>query len=155
MAILPVGYRVSGLSTNGLAGGLASLLFTGAPMIPLEFTLPVAGPVTADLDCVPQACQEENDNIQLVVFVVDAEGNPVNLMTASSLKMRILKPDGTTLERDAALLTSGVDGALEYTSEASDFEESGSYQLQAEYVIDGKTQNTRRGKFRVGANIED
>lgn len=155
MAIVPVGYRVSGLQTNGLAGGLFSLASIGAPMIPLEFQLPVAGPVTADLDCIPQACNEDNDNIQVVVTVVDQNGDPVNLQAATTKQLRFLKPDGTTFVKDAAFTTSGVDGKLEYSTLAADLPETGTYQVQAAYVMDGKTQTTRRAKFRVGPNIEE
>lgn len=156
MAIIPSGYRVSGLGTNGVPGGLVSLLSIGAPMIPLQFTLPVAGPVTADFDsCLPQQCQEDNANIQVVVNVVDHEGNPLNLMMATTKRLRFLAPDGTTFVKDASFLTSGVDGALEYTSGVADFKEFGTYQVQAEYVIGGKFQTTRRAKFRVGENIEE
>lgn len=154
MAILPVGYRISGLQTNGTAGGLVTLLH-GAPMIPIEFTLPVAGPVTADLDCVPQACQEDNDNIRLVVAVVDEAGNPINLMTASSKKLLILTPQGTSIVKNASLLTTGVDGKLAYTTTTADLKEVGYYQVQAKFTIGDKTQTTRRAKFRVGGNIEE
>lgn len=154
MAILPVGFRISGLQNNGTAGGLVVFLH-GAPMIPLEFTLPVAGPVTADLDCIPQACQEDNDNIRLVVAVVDEDGNPINLMTASSKQLLILTPQGTTIAKTASLLTSGVDGKLYYTTAAADLKEVGTYQVQAKFIIGGKLQTTRRAKFRVGENIED
>jgi len=153
MAILG-GYRVTGLSACGLPGAIIGLL-SRSPMIPLNFTLPVAGPVTADLDCIPQSCQNENDNIQLVVYVVDQDLEALNLRNASSLKIKVRKPDGTTLERTADFLTSGVDGAIQYASVTTDFTDTGTYQLQAEYVIDGKTQSTRWGKFRVGANIDD
>lgn len=156
MAILSVGYRVSGLCANGFPGGFAALLGGAAPMIPLEFTLPVAGPITADFDsCLPQQCQEDNDGIQLVVNVVDQNGDPVNLMTASSLEIRLLKPDGTTINKTATVLTSGVDGAVQYTTAAADIAEAGTYEVQAAYVISGKTQTTRRARFRVGENIEE
>lgn len=124
-------------------------------MIPLNFTLPVAGPVTADLDDTPQACQAINDNIQLVVYVVDQDGLPISLREASSKKIALLAPDGTTLLKDASFLTSGVDGALQYTTSVADLKQGGTYQLQAAYVISGKAQTTRWGKFRVGDNIDE
>lgn len=153
MAIL-AGYRVSGLCLGGFSGGLLGLL-ARSPMIPLNFTLPVGGPVQADLDFLPQGCQTFNDNIQLVVYVVDEAGNAIGLRTATAKKIFLLAPDGTTIERDASFLTSGVDGALKYTTVEGDIKEHGTYQIQAEYTISGKTQTTRLGKFRVGANIDD
>lgn len=123
-------------------------------MIPMTFTLPVAGPVTAELDCIPQACQAANDNISLVVVVVDELGYPLNLRTASAKKLSFLKPDGTTEEKDADFLTSGVDGALVYTTTAEDLKASGTYQVQVAFTISGKVQTTRWAKFRVGPNIE-
>lgn len=147
-------YRVSGLNTTGLPGGLVGLL-ARSPMIPLDFTLPIAGPVTADLDCLPQACQAENDSIQLTVYVVDQDGNSVNLREASVKKIALLTPQGTTILKDAGFLTSGVDGALQYTTTAADLLEAGTYQLQAVFVLAGNAQTTRWSKFRVGANIDD
>lgn len=152
MAILE-GYRVSGLSTPGYAGGLLGML-ARSPMIPLNFTLPVAGPVDAVLDFDVQACQTENDNIQLVVYVVDRDGNAISLRDASVKKIVLLAPDDTVITKDASFLTSGVDGALQYTTKIGDLKEDGTYQLQAQYTIGGKVQTTRWGKFRVGANID-
>lgn len=154
MAFIDGVYSVSGLGSFGLSAGVIGLL-GGPPVIPLDFTLPVAGPVSAELDIVPQVCQEENDNIQLVVNVVDQAGNPVDVRESEETHLVLLKPDGTTLKRAATFLTSGVDGALQYTTVATDLIEAGTYQVQATFVIDSKTQSTRRAKFRVGANIED
>lgn len=154
MAIIDGVYGVSGLGGIGLPVGVIGLL-GGPPVIPLNFTLPVAGPVSADIDCIPQQCQENNDNIQLVVNVVDHEGNPVDIRESTEASLVLLKPDGTTFKFAASFLTSGVDGALQYVTSEKDLADVGTYQVQASYVIDGKTQNTRRAKFRVGANIED
>lgn len=153
MAIIG-GYRVSGLCVTGVPGGLLGLI-ARSPMIPLTFTLPVAGPVSADLDFEPQSCQNENDNIQLVVIVVDQLGDVVSVRNASSKKIKLLAPDGTTIERPASFLTSGVDGALAYTTKTTDLRQRGTYQIQAEYVIGGKLQSTRWGTFRVGPNVDD
>lgn len=129
-------------------------------MIPLTFSLPVAGPSPSDfedileIDTQDQECNEENDNIRLTVIAVDGSGLPIDISTASSLKVRLLQPDGTTAEKTAALLTSGIDGAMQYTTVAADLEQVGLYIVQGEYVIAGKKQTTRCGKFRVAANIE-
>lgn len=147
-------WRVSGLCANGAAGGLMWLL-ARPPVIPLEFTLPVGGPVTADLDCVPQACQRANDNIRLTVLVVDQAGEPISVRDASAKTLVLLRPDGTTQEVAASFLTSGIDGGLIYDTVAGDLPQTGTYQLQARYVIAGKTQTTRWAKFRVGANLDD
>ena len=154
MAIIYYGRRVTGLTPIGVPGGIFGLLAT-PPVIPLNFTLPVAGPVTADLDFDPQECQVKNDHIQLVVFVVDNEFNIINVRDASSLKIKLLTPSGVTKERTASFLTSGVDGAIQYTTNEKDLEEPGTYKIQAEYIIGGETQSTRLGTFRVGPNVDD
>lgn len=153
MAFIDGVYSVSGLGGIGTPVGVIGLL-GGPPVIPLNFTLPIAGPVSADLDCIPQQCQEENDNIQLVVNVVDQAGNPVDVRDSSEAHLVLLKPDGTTLKYPASFLTSGVDGALQYVTEAGDLKQVGTYQVQATFTIGGKFQSTRREKFRVGADIE-
>lgn len=154
MAFIAGVYRVSGIGLNGLPTGLLGLLLR-SPMIPLNFTLHVAGPITADLEDVPQECQEQNDSIQLVVLVTDQDGNPINMRPASQITMIFLAPNGVTFERPASLLTHGLDGNVQYTTVDTDLIQAGTYQLQVRYTIAGKTQTTRRGKFTVGANIEE
>lgn len=124
-------------------------------MMQLNFTLPVAGPSPAEFDQTPQKCQAENDNIKLVVFVVDDDGEIVNVRNATELKLRLLAPDSTTIDRAAALYTNGIDGALQYTTVLADLKQAGLYRLQAKYTIAGKTQTTRWGQFRVGANVDE
>ena len=124
-------------------------------MIRLNFTLPIAGPVTAVIENDPQSCQIKNDNIQLVVFVVDRDGTAINMLSASFRKIKLLSPKGTTIEKDAEMLTSGVDGALEYTTTKDDLKDAGTYQIQAEFVLGGNLQTTRWGTFRAGQNIDD
>lgn len=152
MAILVGFYRTTGLAANGLPGSVIGLLSRG-PVIPLNFTLQVAGAAPADFDFAPQMCQSENDSIQLVAAVIDQNGAPVNLRNATRRSLVLLKPDGTTKELSASLLTNGLDGAIQYTTKAADIEEAGFYQVQAVYAIGGLTQTTRWGKFRVGENI--
>jgi hypothetical protein len=153
MAILGGFYRVTGLSPTGLPGSIIGL-WARSPMIPLNFTLQVAGDAPGDFDAPPQLCQAVNDQIQLVVTIVDQNGLPINVRSATSRKIVLLTPQGTTIDRAAALYTSGVDGAVAYTTKATDLQLAGTYQIQAQYVIGGQTQTTRWGKFRVGANIE-
>ena len=124
-------------------------------MIPLNFTLPVAGLVTPDLDFDPQECQTKNDNIQLIVYVVDADLEIISVRNASSMKIKLLTPSGVTQEYTGSFLTSGVDGAVKYETDAADLKESGTYKIQAQYVIGGETQSTRWGTFRVGPNVDD
>jgi hypothetical protein len=157
MAILS-GYRVSGLWTNGLAGGLFGMLFR-SPMIPLSFTLQVAGAVPYDFEDAPEVdpqleCQERNSNIRLIAVVVDNAEVAIDLSTASSMKIKLLAPDGTTIVKTASLLTSGVDGSMKYDTVPADLIQAGLYKLQAEYTISGKTQSTRWGAFWVRSNID-
>lgn len=123
-------------------------------MLPLTFTLRVAGAVPGDFDGTPQSCQAANDDVQLVAYVVDEAGNPVNVRNASALALLLQRPDGTTRKLAATLLTSGLDGALAYTLGAADLPQAGLYRLQAAYTITGKAQTTRWGTFRAEANIK-
>ena len=128
-------------------------------MIPLNFTLQVAGPAPHDFEDDPQEidlqeCQKNNDDIRLTVYATDQNGVAINLATASALTIKLLRPDGTTASKDASLLTNGIDGAMQYSTNKTDLAESGQYRIQGEYVIGGKTQTTRLGKFRVVSNIE-
>ena len=123
-------------------------------MITLPFTLQVGGAAPSDFAALPQMAQESNDGIQLAVTVVDQNGNPVNIRNASALALALLRPDGTTRKLTATLLTSGIDGGLQYTTVAADLPQAGIYQIQARYTIGGQKQTTRWGAFTVAANID-
>ncbi len=128
-------------------------------MIPLSFTLQVAGAVPYEFEDAPEIdpqleCQERNANIRLIVVAVDNEGDAIDISTASSLKMKLLAPDGTVIEKTASLLTSGVDGSMKYDTVPADLIQAGLYKIQGEYTISGKTQTTRWGAFWVRANID-
>ena len=86
--------------------------------------------------------------------MVDDAGDPIDISTASSMKLKLLAPDGTVIDKTAALLTSGVDGAMKYDTVPSDLVQAGLYKIQAHYTISGKTQTSRWGAFWVRANID-
>lgn len=141
----------------GVPGGAQRLSVWGVPpVIPLNFTLQVAGPLPNDFqtDDNPQGCRDTNDGIQLIVQVVDQALLPIDVRGSTILQIKLKSPSGKTLDRAATYLTNGLDGKLQYTTVAADLVEDGLYRIQAKYVLAGDVKTTRWGQFRVGPNID-
>lgn len=126
-------------------------------MIPLNFTLQVAGPSSAKFqsDESFQSCQVANIGILFVVAITDDAGNPVDLRSATTLQLKFKAPDGTTFDKVATLYTNGLDGTVQFaTDSANDIAQFGEYWIQAKYVVSGSTLTTRWGTFMADSNID-
>ena len=122
-------------------------------LIPLIFQLQIAGPDAVDFGVAAQACQDANDGIQVIVYVLDNLLNPVDLSASSATFLKFLKPDGSAVKIAAAFLTNGMDGALTYTTTETDFVQDGVWQVQAAFILAGDHKTTRWGSFTVYPNI--
>lgn len=133
----------------------------GAPMgllhrrlvIPLTFDLKIAGPVSDAFASVSQFCQDANGGIQIVVYAMDQDGDSVDISGASLLSLRFQRPDATAFNKDASLLTNGMDGAMQYTSSNTDFLMDGLWQVQASFTLAGDKKTSHWGSFTVYPNI--
>ncbi|MDQ3007191.1 MAG: BppU family phage baseplate upper protein [Chloroflexota bacterium] len=78
-----------------------------------------------------------SDNIQVgaiglvITLTIMEDGAAVNISSAATRKIKIRKPDGTVLEKDAAFTTNGSDGKLTYTTVSGDIDQVGQYKVQA------------------------
>lgn len=87
--------------------------------------------------------------------ILDEDSVAVNLSSASSITIKLLKPDSTIVTFTGALYTDGTDGIVQYvTATANDLDQSGIWKIQAIVtfgVSDSHYSNLRT--FRVHPNI--
>lgn len=93
-----------------------------------------------------------NVGVAIIARVVDENGVVRDISTATSLKMRLRKPGGPTVTKDAAFTTNGADGRLQYITQYGDLDASGLWQFQGEYSLGG-LKLTEIGEFQVAYNL--
>ena len=62
--------------------------------------------------CPPGRIYEPNEGTVFEAHFVDAQGAVFDISTATELKIRFIKPDGTVLEVMASFITDGTDGGM-------------------------------------------
>lgn len=102
-----------------------------------------------------QSCQVGDVGVQLIVQFLDAQGGILDMSTATALVIKIGKPDGTTEDKAAALLTDGRDGKVVYATVADDLDQAGTYNIQGKADVSGGLKSTALGAFEVVANVDD
>lgn len=68
--------------------------------------------------------------IELVEYDDDGEEVPVDISTATELKIYFEKSDGTTVSKTGALENTGEDGLLYYITETDDLNIAGDWRIQ-------------------------
>ena len=104
--------------------------------------------------------QTDND-VQLgaVGTVLEAtvtdNGVVVPLDGATTLQLKLRKPDGaTTVTKTAVLSSTGLDGKMQYvTEEATDLDQAGPWKIQGYVVLPDWAGHTRIAEFKVGENL--
>lgn len=106
----------------------------------------------------PAITAQVADQIQLIVQFVDINGNVINLTGATSLKIKLEMPDGTTKDFTASLYTDGSDGLIAYTTTTSDLSQVGYYYVQGKATVGGEAFSTRNNQIDnvlyVYANVD-
>jgi len=107
------------------------------------------------MDCYQgfQSCQQGDVGVSLIVAVVDPNGDPIDLHTATSLKIRIGAPDNTSKDAVAGFLTDGSDGQIVYATQAGDLAQAGEYEIQGIITMGGVTKSTAVSTLQVLGNI--
>ena len=80
-----------------------------------------------------------NDVGTTLTLTIEDGGTVVDLSSASALTVTMRKPLGTVLVKTGTLVTDGTDGKMKYTTIAGDFDEAGSYSIQAKIVVPAGT----------------
>ncbi len=86
----------------------------------------------------------------LEVELLDADDVVVPIGTATSLTIKLSKPDGiTTLTKTAVLTTDGLDGKLEYVTISGDIDQAGPWQIQGFVTLPTWSGPSAIGHFEV------
>lgn len=142
-----------GQPVSGLSLGFGGRAWRMPIVIPVNFSLQVAGAFQGTFVETNDFCQIANAGVQLVVTVLDANGQPLNISGATSLKIGLQAPDGTQALVTASYVTNGIDGKLYYVTTASDITEAGLWYVQAQFTIGGAVLTTAWGQFEANANL--
>jgi len=143
----------------------------GLPQIPLglrytqimstiNFVLQLAGPVSPSFaPAYPvQICRMDDTGLQVVVQVLDGNGNPVDLRSASTKVIKFLLPGEETFDVNASLYTNGMDGKLyaTTTTTAPPLDQTGIWYVQARVASGAQNSlSTSWGQFKVMSNIDN
>lgn len=100
-------------------------------------------------------CQVGDTGIVLIVVIVDHYDEPINISTATSMKIKLQLPDGTTVDKTATFVTNGSDGQIQYVTQTGDLAEQGLYLVQGEVVLPGVEVSSKRGKLWVDVNVDN
>lgn len=88
----------------------------------------------------------------ITIQVKDCEGI-VDLSSASSIQIKFLKPDKTSLTVDATLVNTGSDGLIRYITSSGDLNVVGMWSYQCIVFMGGNEWRSDVGTFRVFSNI--
>ena len=67
----------------------------------------------------------------------------LDISSASPINIIFTKPDGTNFTREASLVTTGIDGRMEYTTAASELNVAGDWSYYGEVTfVNGKWATT-------------
>ena len=149
--------RVSSLQLYGGPGGLSAIVLPQPWLVPLEFHLPLIGPRQPDFDDPRRApsLQLNDAGIQLIIQVLDAQGQPVDISRATAKTLKLLYPDGTTADFSAAFFADGTDGRVVYITTSSDLPQVGLCFLQAKITMGNAPKATLWGQFWVNENVDN
>lgn len=127
-----------------------SLTFNAAlPLLSRQEPLPMT-------DLYPEDGAQVGDvGLQIIVQVLDQNGAVIDIGGAVALKIKLLKPDGTTLDKTASFLTDGSDGKIYYTTIVGDLNQAGLWQVQGKLTLDGTAKSTRLAGMIVAENVDN
>lgn len=125
-------------------------------LVPLEFSLQVAGANPTEFDCAyPEvSCQQDNGGIQVIIQVLGVDGLPADLSQSRDLSIKVKYPSGVVADFSATLLSRGADGRMFFVTSNSDLDEVGQYSVQGRYSVNGRRRTTRWGIFAVLPDID-
>jgi hypothetical protein len=73
----------------------------------------------------------KNDFGTEIVLTITTDGVPQNIGSSRARSFDFEAPSGSTFTRTATYKTDGTDGKLKYISQADDFDEAGTWKVQA------------------------
>lgn len=151
--------QVTGLRSYGCP---TPVLFSNgvALMTALIFPLQLSGPAsTIFASPVPtQQCQVSDGGIDVVIEVLDGNGNPVVVHGATAMSILVSRPSGATVLVPAHFFTNGFDGQIAFSTGSTTpfgagLNEFGSWRVQGRIILDGDLLYTSIGSFTVNPNL--
>jgi hypothetical protein len=141
-------------------GPIASDPDTELPVTTMNFALSLAGPVSPNFSPVlpVQQCQDYVQGTGVVVQVLDNNGDPINLRSATLLEILLVKPSGTRIVAPATFFTNGLDGQMFFSTSLTvpantGIDQVGTWSIQGKIILAGATQFTSVGFFEVFSNL--
>lgn len=89
----------------------------------------------------------------IMTLTIEEDGAAVNISSATTKKIKIRKPGGSVLEKDALFVTNGSDGKLTYTTIDGDIDKVGDYKVQAYVAMTGFTGHSSIVMFEAKKNL--
>ena len=101
------------------------------------------------------SCEIRQNDIgtEIQVCLEDCGGNVLDISAATTKQIIFKKPSGSLLTKTASFLTNGSDGKLSYISQDGDFDEIGTWKIQASIKIDSKIWKSSFKSFKVHRNL--
>lgn len=92
---------------------------------------------------------------ELVVCIVDEDGDVVDVSAASAKTIFLKKPGsgGAVLAKDASLDTTGTDGKIKWVTTAGDLDTAGIWRIQGRVTVAGATWSSEKSEFQVKRNL--
>ncbi len=88
------------------------------------------------------------------VTIIDCETKlPIDLSSATEMKIKFFLPDKSVIEKTAVFTTSGIDGKIEYITVANDLSIAGRWKIQGYVVDSGYTNSSSVEEFIVSDNL--
>jgi len=87
------------------------------------------------------------------IQINDCNDSAIDISTATSKQIVFKKPSGATLTKTAGFFTDGTDGIISYTIASGDFDEIGSWKVQAIVVVGAYTWHSSFESFKVHRNL--
>lgn len=89
----------------------------------------------------------------VMTLTIEEDGAVVNISSATAKTIKIRKPGGAVLTKNAAFTTNGSDGKLTYTTLADDIDKVGEYKVQAYVEMTGFTGHSSIVTFEAKKNL--
>ena len=71
---------------------------------------------------------------EFVMTLLECNGQPRNISSATEIKIRFRKPDASLLTVDAVLDSGGTDGKIKYVTQPGDFDQAGNWEATG-YIV--------------------
>lgn len=96
---------------------------------------------------------QENNVGTPIQAIIEDDGTPINIETASTKEIVFISETGTTVTKTATFTTDGKDGAIEYAPEAGFLTPGGLWRYQGRVVMGVQDFKSSWRRFLVKENL--